>query len=63
MNELNNKIGEVRKSKGISQTDLAIKVGVDRTHLNKVENGKVRPSTTLLEKIAEALHCSVKDFF
>lgn len=57
------KITEIRKQQGITQTELAERLKIDRTHLNKVENGKVRPSTRLLERIAAELGVSVKDFF
>lgn len=60
---MNNNISIVRQSKGITQTELAKRLGMDRTHLSKVETGKVRPSTALLERIAEALDVSIKDFF
>ena len=58
-----NKISEMRKKKGITQTELAQLLNVDRTHLSKVETGKVRPSTALLERSAVILDCSIKDFF
>lgn len=60
---MENKIAEIRRRKGISQTKLAKELNVDRTHLSKVETGKVHPSTRLLERIAAYLEVSMKDFF
>lgn len=60
---MDNKIAEKRKEKHFTQTQLAKILDIDRTHLSKVENGKVRPSTALLERIANVLGCSIKDFF
>jgi transcriptional regulator with XRE-family HTH domain len=57
------KLKAIRLSKGITQTDLAERLNIDRTHLNKVENGIVKPSLALLERIAAELGVSVKDFF
>lgn len=58
----NNKIAEIRKKKGLTQAELAKRVGIDRTHLSKVENGH-NTSTHLLAKIAKELDVSMKDFF
>ncbi len=58
-----NKISYYMEMKGISQSELARKLKIDRSHLNRVINGKSRPSTALLERIAAILDCSVKDFF
>lgn len=57
-----NKIAEIRKKKGLTQAELAGRLGIDRTHLSKVENGK-NTSTHLLMKIAKELGVSLKDFF
>jgi transcriptional regulator with XRE-family HTH domain len=57
------KLKAIRKSKGITQTELAKRLHIDRTHLVKVENGQVKPSLALLERIAAELGVSVKDFF
>jgi transcriptional regulator with XRE-family HTH domain len=57
------KIKQLRRAKKITQTELAKRLNIDRTHLNKIENGKVKPSLALLERIAHELGVSVKDFF
>lgn len=60
---MQNKISQIRKQKNITQSELAERLNIDRTHLSKVENGKVHPSTRLLERIAAELGVSIKDFF
>lgn len=60
---MNNKIAAIRRERGIKQSELAKKLKINRTHLSKVENGRKRPSTALLERIASELGVSIKDFF
>ena len=50
-----------RERKGISQEDLAKKVGVSRTYLNLVENRERVPSFTLLREIANQLGKTTAD--
>jgi transcriptional regulator with XRE-family HTH domain len=57
------KIRQFRKRKNLTQAELARRLGVDRSTINKIENGKIRPSLALLERIAHELGVSVKDFF
>lgn len=56
------KIRRYRMMKGLTQTELAKKLGIDRSYLSQIENGK-QPSLKLLERIAEELDRSLKDFF
>lgn len=57
------KLRDMREKKGFSQTELARLVKMDRSYLNKMENGKLTPSVSLLGKIAKVLDCSIRDFF
>lgn len=56
-------IADIRKAKNMQQKELAEKAGVDLYWINKIENGKGTPSLAVLEKIANALGVSVKEFF
>jgi putative transcriptional regulator len=56
------KIREYRMKKCLSQTELANLLGIDRSYLSQIENGK-QPSLKLLERIAETLGRNLKDFF
>lgn len=60
---MHNNIANVRKSKNISQVDLAEMVGIRNDTLNHVEKGRYRPSTSLLERLAVSLNVSIKDLF
>lgn len=60
---MQNKISEIRNKKKYTQQGLADALNIDRTHLSKVETGRVNPSITLLGRLAEKLGVSIKDFF
>ncbi len=57
--QLKKKIGqriiEIRKQKGWSQSDLARACGKDRQAMEKLENGKVNPTIYTLLEISKAL--------
>lgn len=54
-------IRKVREAKGLTQIELANKIGSDRQYLYKIEAAKVGISITKLAIIAKALEVSLKD--
>ena len=50
-----------RTEKGISQEELAKKVGVHTTHLSRYERGLSQPSIEVAQKLAEAFDISVDE--
>ena len=54
---------EARSAAGLTQAELAERVGVSRKTINTVENGVFIPSTLLALKLAKALKCKVEDLF
>ncbi len=56
---LSENIKNLRKSKGISQEELAVKLGVVRQTVSKWEKGLSVPDSEMLMKIAEALDTTV----
>lgn len=60
---LANRIKERRSEKGLTQAELAERVGVTRKTVNTVENGVFTPSTLLALKLAEALELGVAELF
>jgi putative transcriptional regulator len=54
---------DVRTAAGLTQAELAERVGVSRKTINTVENGVFVPSTLLALKLAKALKCKVEDLF
>ena len=53
------RIAEILKSKGMTQTDLAEKIGISRVGLSKAINGNT--TITTLRKIAAALNVEVQE--
>jgi len=57
--ELGNRIREFRTREGLTQADLADRVGVSRKTINTVENCVFTPSATLALRLARALGVNV----
>jgi len=55
---LGEKIKRRRKQLALSQGELAEKVGVNSTHLSRLEGGKYQPSVDVLKRVAEELGVS-----
>lgn len=60
---LANRLKDRRSEVGLTQAELAEKVGVTRKTVNTVENGVFTPSATLAIKLAHALGVSVEQLF
>ena len=60
---LANGLKEKRTELGLTQAELAERVGVTRKTVNTVENGVFIPSTVVALKLAGALGCSVEELF
>src|SRR3546814_704971 len=48
-------------ARGISQEALALRAGVERSHLGKIERGEHQPNLGLVLKIAVTLDCSAAE--
>ena len=57
------RIRELRKAKGLSQEQLALKAEIDRTYMASVENGKRNVAIVNIERIINALETTFQDFF
>jgi len=55
------RIKNYRSDRGLTQEDLAEKVGVSRVYIGYVEQGRNTPSLEVLEKIAKSLKVDVGD--
>lgn len=51
---------EIRKQSGLSQSQLAHKIGITPSAVNQYEKGKRIPKTTDLPRIAKALNVPVE---
>ena len=47
-------VKELRRSKNLSQVDLAKKMGKSQSTIGRIENGSVKPTISMLEQIAAA---------
>ena len=60
---LANQLKHRRSELGLTQAELAERVGVTRKTVNTVENGVFTPSAMLAIKLARALELSVEQLF
>nr|WP_302176948.1 helix-turn-helix transcriptional regulator [Megamonas funiformis] len=56
-------IKELRKKRGITQKQLANKLGIERSRVSQWEIGYCSPKASDLPKLAKALNCRINDFF
>jgi transcriptional regulator with XRE-family HTH domain len=56
------RLAEIRKSKGMTQRELARASGISQALVAELERGKHPPSTASLTKIATALSAREADF-
>lgn len=61
--KLGKRLRDIRKEQGVSQENLALKIGVDRTYYSKIETGATNVSIELLNKIAIGLNVSLEKIF
>src|SRR5271165_7638352 len=54
-------IRSLRQRSGLSQRQLAMRMGVPRTYVSKIENEKATPTLSSLERLARALEVTVPD--
>lgn len=52
------KIRGIRKERGISQDSFALKCGLDRSYMGRIERGEVNITVEKLFRIAVELECS-----
>jgi transcriptional regulator with XRE-family HTH domain len=57
------RIKELRRKAGLTQEELAERVGLDSRHLSRLEVGRHFPSLQSLERIAAALDVPLAEFF
>jgi len=60
---LGNRLKNVRAAHGLTQAELAARIGVSRKTINTVENEVFVPSTALALALAEALGTTVEALF
>lgn len=58
-----NRVKEYRKSKGITQEELGIRVGTTKSYICEIERNGKNPNVYLAIKIAKALKVKVETLF
>ncbi len=54
---------QARQSRGLTQEQLARKIGIDQAAISRMENGKQRITLELLGRMAQALGMDPRDLF
>lgn len=57
------RLQQVRKIYGLSQRELAKRAGVTNSSVSMIEQGRVSPSLSSLEKLLKGIPMNLKDFF
>ena len=61
--EIGKNIVQLRKKNGLSQRELAERAGITHSAISSIENGKVSPSVSSLQKIVNVFSLSLSEFF
>ena len=56
--KLGKNLKRIRTEKGITQGDIVRNLGVSRSFVSNIENGKTNPTLSTISKIAKALDVS-----
>lgn len=57
------RLKEIRKSSGLTQSDLAVAVGVQQNTISQWENGERLVRSDKLPKLAQILGCTIDALF
>lgn len=58
---LGKNLKRIRTTKGITQGDIVRSLGVSRSFISNIENGKTNPTLATIAKLAEAVGVSVDE--
>ncbi len=59
--EIGQRVRRIRKARGISQEELAERVGISNTHMSHIETANTKLSLPVLVALAEALEVGTDD--
>ncbi len=59
--KLGENLKKIRTKKNITQTGLAETLGVDKSFVSNLENGKTNPTLSTITNLAQALGVSTKE--
>jgi transcriptional regulator with XRE-family HTH domain len=58
---LGKNLKRIRTAKGITQGDIVRSLGVSRSFISNIENGKTNPTLATIAKLAEAIGVSIDE--
>ncbi|MEO0442904.1 MAG: helix-turn-helix domain-containing protein [Pseudomonadota bacterium] len=61
--EIASRLQQVRQMYGLSQRELAKRAGLTNSSVSMIEQGRVSPSVSSLEKLLKGIPMTVRDFF
>ncbi len=59
--KLGENLKKIRAKKNITQTELAKTLGVDKSFVSNIENGKTNPTLSTITNLAQALGVSTNE--
>jgi len=57
------RLREIRKARGLSQQDVAERMGIPQSNLSRIENGKQRLNLSVLAAVLSIYRMEMDDFF
>lgn len=60
---MKNQIANIRKSKEMTQVELAEKCNISQQSISKIENGVIAPSLPVALQLSKVLNCGLDDLF
>jgi transcriptional regulator with XRE-family HTH domain len=63
LNQLGSRIREIRKTKKMTQDDLADKCNFEKSNLSRIETGRTNLTMRSLQKISQALEVPIAALF
>lgn len=57
------RLAELRKTRGLTQTELGRRIGLPYTYISRLERGRIGPSIAFLERLATGSEVEVYQFF
>jgi transcriptional regulator with XRE-family HTH domain len=61
IDQITNRISEIRAAKGIVQEDIVDRTGFTLKQVWKILNGKINPTISTIEAVAKALEVHIKE--
>jgi len=61
--EIGKNLANARRKKGITQVELANRIGIEKSNYNIIEKGKSNPQILTYAKICTALECELHELF